>query len=409
MSQACKVQCRFGSACARLDCWFEHPLGHSPEGIDSIPCRFGARCHRPDCRFSHPAEHDPSEVLPPDCRLGAACCRVGCPFKHPAAPTVARDAASEKRICVWFQKGHCRNGSQCMFQHVQQERDANVLVVRNLPKSEDPLLLESEILAYFKSFGYVSRIQAKTDLDNRCRGFAFVIFADACCAADALACNHPHWDIRRKTELPMYIEGTVKMSRKAALPERVQGEARLPFVAADRVLLVGEGDFSFAATALTLGFLGTAHCCASSKEPPRDAKHLVQLAKDGLRCLTDIDATRLAEASLTGAFDVVVFNFPHTGEPNVEANQALLKGFLGSATTSLRGDGRIAVTLKQTWPYTEWELEACGASVGLRVVDAYPFPAQVLIERGYTHTTTDNIPHKVEHLHSARTVEFVRA
>ena len=136
---------------------------------------------------------------------------------------------------------------------------------------------------------------------------------------------------------------------------------------------------------------------------------LVQLAKDGLRCLTDIDATRLAEASLTRAFDVVVFNFPHTGEPNVEANQALLKGFLGSATTSLREKGRIAVTLKQTWPYTEWDLEACGASVGLKVVDAYPFPSQLLIGRGYTHTTTDNIPHKVEHLRSAKTVEFVCA
>ena len=40
----------------------------------------------------------------------------------------------------------------------------------------------------------------------------------------------------------------MKMSPEAALPERVQGQARLPFTARDRVLLVGEGDFSFAAT-----------------------------------------------------------------------------------------------------------------------------------------------------------------
>ena len=133
---------------------------------DTLPVWLSATDRTADSRTLW-NKHDLSEVLPPDCHFGFACCRVGCPFKHPALQRVTRDAASEKRICVWFQKGHCKNGSQCMFQHVQQERDANVLVVRNLPKSGDPLLLENEILAYFKSFGYVSHIQARV-LTYRC-------------------------------------------------------------------------------------------------------------------------------------------------------------------------------------------------------------------------------------------------
>ena len=137
-----------------------------------VPCRYGAKCFRADCRFTHPDED--RIVLP------------------------------EQRTCVWFQKGKCRNGTKCPFQHVQEERDGNIIVVRNLPKADLPEALHFQLLQHFKSFGYITRIQVKTDLDQRCRGFAFVIFADACSAMEAVNSEHPDWDIKLKADLPMF-------------------------------------------------------------------------------------------------------------------------------------------------------------------------------------------------------------
>merc|ERR1712217_879801 len=106
---------------------------------------------------------------------------------------------------------------------------------------------------------------------------------------------------------------------------------------------------------------------------------------------------------MLGSFDVVVFNHPHTGEPSIEQNQHLLKGFFHSAKKVVKAGARVAVTLKQTWPYSEWQLEACAREAGFVAQGRFDFPATALSRLGYTHVTTDNIPHKVEYLDSAKT------
>ncbi|CAJ1399514.1 unnamed protein product [Effrenium voratum] len=224
---------------------------------------------------------------------------------------------------------------------------------------------------YFKQFGYVARVQVKTDLDDRCRGFAFVVFADARSVDGALTASHETWDIKRKADLPMYIEGGPIRKTPKTRASPLGGPARVPFSAHDRVLLVGEGDFSFSLACAALGYLSPGKTCATSKEPPRDEQNLVELARQGMCCLTSVDATEL---TLTEIFDIAVFNFPHTGQPSVEANQDLLQGFFGSVSKILSPGGRVAVTLKQTWPYSEWGLEACARRAGFKVADAYPFP-----------------------------------
>ncbi|CAK9066552.1 unnamed protein product [Durusdinium trenchii] len=315
-------------------------------------------------------------------------------------------ALPEERICVWFQKGKCKNGTKCQFMHVRQERDGNVVVVRNLAKSTDPEVLETELLQHFKTYGYVTRIQVKTDLNNRCRGFAFVVFADANSALEALKCPHPFWNIKLKSDLPMYIEGETRPSRKTHSQDRVSSPARLAFTRNQTVLLIGEGDFSFAAASVAMGCLDPSNTLATSVEPPRCTKHLEYLYAKGMECRTDVDATSL---TFTESYDVVVFNFPHTGEPSIEANVTLLKRFFRSAVDLLLPGGIVAVSLKQTWPYSEWNLEGCAAMAGLQKGAAYLFPAETLLRHGYTHTTTDDIPHEVEHLEGAKTVEFIRA
>ena len=392
-----KGLCRNGESCS-----FAHVLS-SNAGQEAALCRFGLSCFRSDCYFLHPDGHTLGAVSIP-CRYGVSCTRADCVFAHPEgidAQVVGQQ--QEKRICVWFQKGKCCHGTSCEFQHVQQERDGNIIVVRNVGKANEPEVLEVQLLEYFKMFGYVTRIQVKTDLNNRCRGFAFIIFSDASFAAEAVKCHHPIWDIKLKSDLPMYIEGEVQPIRKACL-DRVKALPQLPFRRGQKVLLVGEGDFSYTAASLKMGCLDPSSI-ATSMEAPRCKKHLEDLKKKGVKCYTDVDATSL---TLEEDFDVVVFNFPHTGEPSIEANVRLLSKFFQSSIAVLRPGGTVAVSLKQTWPYSEWGLEECATAAGFKKRAAYLFHAKKLLQNGYTHTTTDDIPHAVEHLQSAKTVEFVK-
>lgn len=323
----------------------------------------------------------------------------------------------ETRVCVWFQKGKCRNGSSCAFQHVQQERDGNVLVIRSLPRDQDESTVEAALRAHFGDCGYLARVQVKTDLNQRCRGFAFLVFADVCHADLALQLGHPRWDVKRKVDLPMFVEGEARPSRRCvppSLPRSSGPPLLLPFSGQEEVLLVGEGNFSYTVAALSLGKLLPSQIVATSMEPPRSRVHLERLLKTGVECHTDVDATSLS-AKFLRRFEVVMFNFPHTGQPSIEENQALLRGFFSCIARAVdsggdeggqRAEMRVAVTLKQTWPYTEWDVEGCAAGEGLRLLCSHPFPADTLLLHGYQHETTDEIPHQVNHLGSARTFEF---
>ncbi|KAH9485519.1 hypothetical protein JR316_0002427 [Psilocybe cubensis] len=51
------------------------PTHHNP-----VPCRFGAACTRPGCTFNHPPRQTQFAT---QCRFGAACTRAQCAFQHP--------------------------------------------------------------------------------------------------------------------------------------------------------------------------------------------------------------------------------------------------------------------------------------------------------------------------------------
>lgn len=146
----------------------------------------------------------------------------------------------------------------------------------------------------------------------------------------------------------------------------------IPFKASDRILLIGEGNFSFALALLQhppapLDHLLPANITATALDTEKecnakypDAEENVRVLREkGAQVLFGVDATKLEKTSaLKGkVFDRIVWNFPHAGEcvpmtcmrradrtkgkgitdqdRNILSNQILILGFLRSAARYL--------------------------------------------------------------------------
>jgi len=205
-----------------------------------------------------------------------------------------------------------------------------------------------------------------------------------------------------------------KQAEAKGVSGKRRGESRRgstnPFKASDRILLIGEGNFSFALALLRhpLDHLPPANIVATTLDAeeecytkyPDAEENVRELREKGARVLFGVDATRLDKTSVLKGkvFDRIVWNFPHAGkgitdqDRNILSNQVLILGFLRSAARFLvRGpapqmqtsrkrerpssddedgytdgdkdqsvDGRtrgtILITLRNVPPYTEWDV-----------------------------------------------------
>ncbi|PFH48391.1 hypothetical protein AMATHDRAFT_149970 [Amanita thiersii Skay4041] len=157
-----------------------------------------------------------------------------------------------------------------------------------------------------------------------------------------------------------------KQRHKAKAQGKGKGKATaprqtIPFRSTDRVLLVGEGNFSFARALMQLyqdeAAGGNGGSSRSTFMPPTNitattydsevecctkypgAKDIIQeISAAGVEVLFDVDGTKLEKVhGLKGRkWDKVVWNFPHAGkgitdqDRNIRSNQILLLGFLRS-------------------------------------------------------------------------------
>lgn len=196
-----------------------------------------------------------------------------------------------------------------------------------------------------------------------------------------------------------------KNPQKKSAPQPPQPPT-IPFSPADRILLVGEGDLSFAAS------LVTHHACTSVTatvlEPSRAAllekyphaePHIASLeATPGCKLLYGVDATKMAavtagrKGNKKGAVDRVFFNFPHVGGKSTDVNrqvrynQELLVSFFRRAEPSLDVGGTIVVTLFEGEPYTLWNIRDLGRHCGFQVERSFRF--QAVAYPGYAHART---------------------
>ncbi|KAK4043521.1 hypothetical protein C8A01DRAFT_32452 [Parachaetomium inaequale] len=200
-------------------------------------------------------------------------------------------------------------------------------------------------------------------------------------------------------------------------PQQQNQKPTIPFSPADPILLIGEGDLSFAAslithhhcTNVTATVLEKDFADLSTKYPHVQTNTAVieSPAHPGCRLLYGIDARKLppfttttppkskhdpTKTPPTGAMKRIIFNFPHTGGKSTDVNrqvrhnQELLVDFFRRAQPSLCPGGTIVVTLFEGEPYTLWNIRDLARHAGLQVERSFRFVAGVY--PGYEHART---------------------
>ncbi|XP_068323323.1 uncharacterized protein At4g26485-like [Pyrus communis] len=154
-----------------------------------------------------------------------------------------------------------------------------------------------------------------------------------------------------------------------------------------KILLVGEGDFSFA-PCLATSFGSASNMVATSLDSREELnvkyskamKSLMELENMGCKIFHGVDVhTMLHHPQLTRMeFDWIIFNFPQAGYSNIRClsekkqhhillHQNLVKGYFKSSRDLLTRSGEIHVTHKTSYPFPEWEIENLAEEAGLYI------------------------------------------
>ncbi|TVY22396.1 25S rRNA (uridine-N(3))-methyltransferase [Lachnellula hyalina] len=220
-------------------------------------------------------------------------------------------------------------------------------------------------------------------------------------------------------------QSTAKNSRPAGISKPSQPKKKhiqvsqttpiIPFEASEKILLVGEGDLSFARCLVSVHKCSnvTATVLEGSEEELVEkypqARENVDVIRDGsgggggggggggvVRFGVDVGKMMGKKMGLgkEGGFERVFFNFPHVGGKSTDVNrqvrynQELLVSFFTSTLPLLsrKPGSSIIITLFEGAPYTLWNIRDLGRHSGLEVKRSFKFQREVWT--GYRHART---------------------
>ncbi|KAF6153854.1 hypothetical protein GIB67_001087 [Kingdonia uniflora] len=162
------------------------------------------------------------------------------------------------------------------------------------------------------------------------------------------------------------------------------------YYSSHKILLVGEGDFSFSAC-LAKAFGSANNMVATSldslvfleKNYKNASSNILEIRNRGGIVLNNVDATKMTRNCLLEgvAFDRIIYNFPHAGfsfenktrEAQISRNQKLVSLFMKNAKKMLKKDGEIHVSHKSYGFFLAWDLETLASNCGLSLIEEVKF------------------------------------
>ena len=151
------------------------------------------------------------------------------------------------------------------------------------------------------------------------------------------------------------------------------------------ILTVGEGDFAFSVAlrarldSMSGDYRLMATCFESRNSVltkyPHSSSLLTRLERHpAVMMAYGVDATNLSNTvcSLECPFDLIIFNFPHSGTEDFRRHQALLAHFFASAKILLTSCGQIQVALANDQPQL-WAVQEMAALSSMHLLEARTF------------------------------------
>ncbi|KAL8264444.1 hypothetical protein R6Q59_022574, partial [Mikania micrantha] len=175
--------------------------------------------------------------------------------------------------------------------------------------------------------------------------------------------------------------------------DRLKGKERVIHVykSSQKILLVGEGDFSFSAC-LAQAFRTAENIVATSylkrksllKKHWTSKPHLEELESLGCKLLYKVDVYKMhTHPNLKNKkFDIIIYNFPHAGhydhlcerDPElIEMHKELVEAYFKSASKMLTAGGEVHLRHRDDPPYNRWNVVFLASKAGLTLKEKVDF------------------------------------